>query len=113
MAKVCYRRRGKRVCRRKSASRHLGGAMRTCRKYVCVRGHGTSKGSCRSGFVLRCGKYAGKPGLAPAAGQRKGYAQYIYGGHLPGGAKTVRSKFPPSKYHADYALKRLNRQRTD
>lgn len=111
--KVCYRRMGKRVCRRKG-HRHAGfaGAERTCRKYACVPGHGVSKGSCPRGRVLRCAQYAGKPGLAPRAGQRKGYAQYIYGYPLPG-VRTVRSKFPPSKFHPQLALKHLDRRYKD
>ncbi len=85
-ARKTYRRRG-----------GLGGHVRTCVQYACKPGRGgKAKGHCPKGKVLRCVTYVPLAAVPPKAGQRKGYAQVIYGRYLepPGG---LRSLYTPTR----------------
>jgi len=92
---TCKYGRTKGKCR-KTSTNGLDGAVRTCRKFVCVPGNGTTPSDkCRRGYVLRCAKYLPSKGKSPRWGQRKGYAQYTYGRALPGN-KTARERYSPA-----------------
>jgi len=97
MARRCkYGKTRKGSCRKHPRESGFAGAKRTCLKFVCKPGRSPKASKvCDKGEVLRCAQYAPEAGRSPRAGQRKGYAQYIYGRPLPG-RSTVREKYPPS-----------------
>jgi hypothetical protein len=73
----------------------LGGSVRTCVQYTCVRGRGkkNADAECRAGYVLRCAQYAPMPGLPVHAATRKPYQQFIYGRYHEGSG--ARALYPP------------------
>ena len=84
------------ACRKHPIPQGLDGAKRTCVKFTCKPGRAAKPSKrCDAGEVLRCAKYAPVRGRSPLWGQRKGYAQYIYGRPTPGSRDTVRRTYPP------------------
>jgi hypothetical protein len=89
-----YLRKVERMMARRASS--LGGHVRTCVQYKCVRGRGKKdpEADCKAGYVLRCAKYAALPGFPVRVDTRKPYQEFTYGRYRRGRG-GARDTYPP------------------